>query len=190
MAAAELGANSREGRLAAETDWRQLSDDAGTPALFNATALPAAGAWRRSEALDVRGFRKLGLWVFRTTDATSGTGSFPEIIVLGSAAATEPAAGDRLWTALPAVTGILTSGALASGTLPSGADYTGPPNWSYDTGRRFLLKLEATLNDTDASDEGPYKYDVEMVKWVRIMAHEAGDTSNPETLNLYVNVAS
>lgn len=189
MAATDLGANANLGRLAQETSWRRLYDDAGTPALFNATALPAAGAWRRSEALDVRGMRWLGLWVFRSIDASGGTGSYPEIAVLGSAAATEPAAGDRLWTVLPVTTGIMTA-ATPAGTLPTGADYTLSPPWSYDTGRRFLLRLDAPANDTDASDEGPYVYNVTMLKWLRIMAHEVGDTTNPETLDIYVNTAS
>lgn len=187
--AAELGATSNEGRLARETDVRQLYDDAGTPALFNATALPAAGAWRRSEGLDVRGFRWLGLWIKRTIDASGGAGSYPQIAVLGSSAATEPAAGDDSWFALPIITGILTS-VTPSGTVPTGADYTMAPPWSYDTGRRFLLRLEAAANDADAPREGPYVYNVTLVKWVRIIAQEAGDTSNPETLDLYVNVAS
>lgn len=189
MAATDLGANASAVNLTGETAWRQLYDDAGTPALFNATALPAAGAWRRSEALDVRGQRRMGLWVSRTTDATSGTGSYPEIVVLGSAASTEPAAGDDSWFALPVVTGVIAT-VTPSGTLPTGADFTLPPAWAYDVGRPFILRGEATANDTDAVRMGPFSFDVQLVKWVRIIAHEAGDTSNPETLNLYVNCAS
>ena len=47
-----------------------------------------------------------------------------------------------------------------------------------------VCKFDAPANDTDASDEGPYVYNVTMLKWLRIMAHEVGDTTNPETLGL------
>ncbi len=176
-----------EGRLSRETDLQQVYQDDGTT-LFNATALPASGGWRRSQNIDVRGIRSLGLWIKRTIDASGGTGSAPEFAVLASAAASEPAAGDDSWFALPCVTGTVTA-ATPSGTLPTGADYTASPPWSYDTGRRFLLRLDAPANDADASREGPYVYNVLHAKWVHIIAHEVGDTSNPETLDLYVNSA-
>ena len=178
-----------EGRLSQETDWKQVSDDQDTPALFNATVLPASGAWRRSEIFDVRGFRWLGLWVFRTIDATSGTGSFPQIVVEGSAAATMPLqVTTASWCALPALTGIMTA-VVPTGTINTGSR-SNAPDWSYDTGRRFILKLEASDNDADVPNEGPYVFNVQMCKWVRIRAKEAGDESNAEKLDLYVNAAS
>ncbi len=36
MAATDIGSTVPEGRLSQESAWRQLYDDAGTPALFNA----------------------------------------------------------------------------------------------------------------------------------------------------------
>jgi hypothetical protein len=189
MTAAELGGTSKATALTGETAWRQLYDDQGTPALFNATALPAAGAWRRSELLNVSGARLFGLWISRTIDASGGTGSYPQIAVLGSAKSTEPTAIEDSWFALPVTTGTMTS-VTPTGTLPTGSDFTLAPPWSYDVGRRFLLRLEAPANDTDASREGPYMFNVSLVRWIQIIAQEAGDTTNPETLDLYVNVCS
>jgi len=169
-----------------ESTWRQLYDDADPPVLFNNSVLPAASAWRRSEILDVRGARLIGLWVFRTIDATGGTGSYPQIIVYGSAAETMPAhTSTTAWTALPVTTGIMTA-VVPTGTLPTGAGSLAP-DWSYDTGRRFILRLEASDNDTDAPNEGPYVYRVDLVRWLYVCAQEIGDASNPEKLNLYMN---
>lgn len=172
--------------LGAASKWRQLYDDADPPVLFNGSVLPASSAWRRSEILDVRAQRLIGLWIFRTVDATGGTGSYPQIIVYGSAADTMPAhTSTTAWTALPVTTGIMTS-VTPTGTLPTGAGSLAPP-WSYDSGRRFILRLEATANDADVPNEGPYVYRVDLVRWLYVCAQEIGDASNQEKLNLYVN---
>ena len=190
MTAADLGATSNAANFTRETAWRQLYDDAATPALFGADALPAAGAWRRSEILSVSGFRKFGLWVFADSDATSGTGALPQIVVLGSAAEAEPAIGADSWTMLPEKTGIITATAFSSGTKPSGADYTLTPTGAMDTVAPLIVQLRAMAADTDKIRVGPLSYNVELVRWVHVIAAEVGDTSNPVTLNLYANVCS
>lgn len=190
MAAADLGATASAGRLSQESAWRQLFDDAGTPALFNATPLPAAGAWRRSEILSVRGARRFGLWVFADTDATGGTGSYPQIVVLGSAADTEPAIGADSWGMLPVLTGIVAATAFGAGTLPTGADYTASPTGAMDTAAPLIVQLRATALDTDKIRIGPLAYNVELVRWVHVIAAEVGDTANACTLNLYANTVS
>lgn len=190
MTAAQIGSTSVEGRLSQATAWRQLYDDAGTPALFNASALPGSGAWRRSEILDVRGFRRFGLWVFADSDSTGGTGALPQIVVLGSAADTEPAIGADSWTMLPVLTGIVTATAFSSGTLPTGADYTAAPTGAMDTAAPLIIQLRAMANDTDKIRIGPLSYSIELVRWVHVIAAEVGDTSNPVTLNLYANLVA
>ena len=190
MAAVDLGANANQGRLAQETAWRQMYDDAGTPALFNASALPASGAWRRSETLFVGGMRRFGLWVFADADASGGTGAYPQIIVLGSAASTEPAAGADSWTMLPVLTGTVASTAFGSGTVATGADYTLTPAGNMDTAAPLIVQLRTLAADTDKIRVGPLSYNVELVRWVHVIAAEVGDTTNPVTLNLYANCCS
>ena len=190
MAAADLGADSSQGYLSQETAWRQMYDDAGTPALFNAAVLPAAGAWKRSEILSVRGMRRFGLWVFADSDATGGTGAIPQIVVLGSAASTEPAIGADSWAMLPVLTGVITATAFSTGTIASGADYTLTPTGAMDTAAPLIVQLRAMAADTDKIRIGPLSYNVELVRWVHVIAAEVGDTTNPVTLNLYANTVA
>lgn len=166
--------------------WKQVYTDADPPVAFNTAVLPASSVWLRSEIFDVRAARQIGLWVFRTVDSSGGTGSYPQIIVYGSAAETMPAhTSTTAWTALPVTTGIMTA-VVPTGTLPTGAGSLAP-DWSYDVGRRFILRLETTDNDADVPNEGPYVYNVGLVRWLYICAQEIGDASNQEKLNLYVN---
>lgn len=149
--------------------------------LYASKALEAAGAWDRSTIIDVRGARRLTLLIDFTSDATGGTGAIAEIVPLRAFAADAPAAGAATWRTFADHDGIAVMTTLAAGTLPSGTDFSAAPNFVVRTFAGLVIRTDPFDNDTDVIQMS-VELDVTSCRFVQLMAHEAGDTSNPGTL--------
>lgn len=152
-----------------------------TSTLFTSAVLTAAGAWSRSDIVTVKDAREIVLLVDATADATGGTDSVVEMAFMVSCENAQPAAGDATWFVVGDTDGIATSAALASGTLPTGTDFSATPNWWQRTYRPMVVRLAAMAADTDRI-QLTIRIPVVGYRWFQMMAHEAGDTSNPATL--------
>lgn len=168
-------------------DVRWLYDDAGTSTLFSASALPASGAWRRSETVGVAFGRTLGLWVKYDASAST-TAGYPHIIVLGSSEVSQPASGDDSWFELPLRDDSLGTAAALSGTLPTGADYSAGPLRNALVVRGFTTKPMAAVGNSNKIRQ-LVAFDITCVKWVHVIASEVGDTTNRGTLGLGINIS-
>lgn len=149
--------------------------------LRSSAVLAAAGAWERSSIVSVADSRRITLLITATTDASSGTGSFCEIVPMAAYTMAEPAAGDATWFPFYDTDGISSSADLAAGTLPTGTDYTVAPNWIKRTVQPLAFLTQTTENDTDIIQLS-ITIDVTAARWFQLMIHEAGDTSNPATV--------
>jgi hypothetical protein len=149
--------------------------------LFASAVLSASGAWTRSSIVSVEGARKLTLLIDYTADATSGTDGLPEIVPMAAYTAAEPAAGDATWFPFGIWGGTVTEAVLASGTLPTGTDFTGTPQFAKCKHEPLCITLDPVDADTDRIQVA-VTIDVTAARWFQLMAHEAGDTSNPGTL--------
>lgn len=149
--------------------------------IFASATLPSSGDGARSSIIDVRGVRKLALFVDYDP---AGAGGYPHILPLvsntdgnGKAA---PLAGDDVWFAPTHNDGVVTDVTPDTG-LPSGADYSAPPPWGEVTQKALLIRLPAAVN---AADE--YRYaivlDVTPFRWFHFVAFEKGATGSPGTL--------
>ncbi len=148
--------------------------------LFASATLGASGAWSRSSIVSVEGCRKLTMLITYTTDATSGTDGYAEIVPMAAYTVAEPAAGDATWFPFGDSDGTVTEGTLA-GTLPTGTDFSATPNFAKRKYEPLCLRLDPADNDTDVIQMA-ITIDVTACRWFQLMAHEAGDTSNPGAL--------
>jgi hypothetical protein len=149
-------------------------------ALFASAALSASGAWSRSSIVCVENARKLTLLITYTTDATSGTDGYVELVPMAAYAGDQPAAGDATWFPFGDSDGTVTEGTLA-GTLPTGTDFTATPNFAKRKYEPLCIRTDPADADTDVIQIA-VTIDVTAARWFQLMAHEAGDTSNPGTL--------
>lgn len=157
-------------------------------ALFASAALEASGAWSRSSIVDVVDARKITLLIDYTTDATSGTDGYVEIVPMVAFTSDSPAAGDATWFVPGVWDGSVTEGTLA-GTLPTGTDFTATPMFGKTKHLPLCIRLDPADADTDRIQIA-VTIDVTSARWFQLMAHEAGDTSNPGTLAVSYVVAA
>lgn len=165
-----------------------LNDSAG--AAFDATALPASGAWRQSEMLNVEHMRRVTFRLSYNASASTTTG-YPLIQVyacgypLDPATGLEPLIGDDVWHA-PMITDGSVTATTTTGTLPTGADWTNGPLFNLQSQRTLLLKPSAAVANSDKVRQ-KFSVDVTDDFFVYIIAAEVGDTTNRGTLKIWVN---
>lgn len=153
-----------------------FSGSAGT------TVLPASGAWTQSEIINVKQLRRVTLEVLYNAHASTTTG-YAEIIPILCQQEALPAIGDDVWFPLGITDGAVTAGALASGTIGTGSDYTITQSWGKVVYRPLVIQAGAALAN---SDKIRIKVDIDVTdsSWFALQAREAGDTTNRGILNL------
>lgn len=156
----------------------------GVDTIFASAALAASGAWTRSSVISVARMRKLTLFVDYDPGAIGG---YPGVIPLGSNGTvddpnSQPAAGDDSWFVLSNFDGSITSG-VASGTLPTGADYTIVQPMGSSIAYATVIRLTAATNATDEYRQA-ITIDVTPFRWFHFIAAEQGVTATPGTLSV------
>lgn len=150
--------------------------------LYASKVLEAAGAWDRSSIIDVSGARWLTLIIDYTAHA-SAAGGYPEIVPMRAFTAVAPAAGDATWRCFSDRDVLADSSAALTGTLPAGTDFTAGPAFSVVKMRDLLLSIAASTAGSQRK-QMTVKLDVGDARFVQLMAHEKGDTTNIGTLNV------
>lgn len=153
-----------------------------------ATALAASGAFESAGIVDVEGARRLQLFLGYQSAGSGGTGGYPSIIVLGSAADEQPAAADEAWYPLVVDDGTVTAGALA-GALPAGSDFAAAPNWGVVLQQPLELTLPAATTNSEKI-KGTLGLDVTALRWVQVLVAERGATAAPGALGVLYSVGA
>lgn len=165
-----------------------LLDSAG--AAFSATALPASGAWRQSEMLNVSKLRRVTIRLAYNASASTTTG-YPLVAVLccgvplDATTGLEPLITDDVWY-FPMVTdGVVTATATA-GTLPTGADWSNGPLFGQQIHRPFVMQPPAAVAN---SNKLRMKLTVDVTDefFLYVIASEVGDATNRGTLTILAN---
>jgi len=153
-------------------------------AAFGAGALPASGAWLRSQVIGVRGIRHLDIGALYNAHASTTTG-YAQLLVFYSCQYTQPLTTDDVWTVLSDTDGALTLGALATGTLPTSNVITRTGTYAAKKMNPVAWNLAAATANSDKLRQG-ILLNVEQVSWIMLYAREAGDTTNTGTLDLWL----
>jgi hypothetical protein len=164
----------------ARGDEQALTDNQSTPAAFDASALPAAGATRRSEIVSLeplsQGKRVIGISCRYATPSGS-TGGKPDIRVWVSCKGTPPADyTDTSWRQVGVTDGVITAAQTYAGG--SGADVL--------QGKVLLQPDMIEFPALAASKALPLMVSLRDVPalWLYVEAAEIGDTTHPGTLTL------
>lgn len=153
-------------------------------AAFNAGALPASGAWLRSQVIGVRGIRHLDIGALYNAHANTTTG-YAQILVFYSCQYTAPATTDDVWTVMSDSDGSLTLAALASGTLPASGNITRTGTYAEKKINPVAWRLAAATANSDKLRQG-ILLNVEQVSHIMLYVREAGDTTNTGTIDVYI----
>lgn len=165
-----------------------LNDSAG--ALFSATALPASGAWRQSEILNVKSLRRVTIRMAYNASASTTTGyALVQVYCCGEpldpTTGVEPLIGDDVWYSPMITDGSITPTATA-GTLPTGADWSNGPLFGQQVFRPLVLQPPAAVANSNKL-RMKFTLDVTDECLIYIIASEVGDPTNRGTLSLLVN---
>jgi hypothetical protein len=153
-----------------------LTGETSEASLVASVALSASGAWSRSGIIDVEGARRIVLLVSYLGGAIGG---YPRLLPLCSAKVDSAVDADD-WYAPGVWDGSVVAGTLG-GTLPSGADYTGAPDFARMLCRAGVIELEPVDATTDRIRVA-ISIDVSWAKRFQLAYAEAGVTATPGTL--------
>ena len=165
-----------------------LLDSAG--AAFNATALPASGAWRQSEMLNVTRLRRVTIRLAYNASSATTTGyALVQFLCCGipldPLTGAEPLIGDDVWYSPMITDGVVTATATA-GTLPTGADWSNGPLFGQQIHRPFVMQPPAAVANSNKL-RMKLTLDVTDEFFLYVIASEVGDATNRGTLSLIVN---
>lgn len=170
---------------------RQLYDDAGTNTLLSASALPASGAWRRSEIVEVTRLRRLALEISINYSASAGATAYPVIIPMVSSSVLPPidqsVAPDKssdVWFP-PAITDGSVTGTANSGTLPTTTNFTNGPLFGEQVHRPLRIRPPTSSANSDKV-RMVVALDVTHARWFQLIAAEVGNTAQPSTLDIAI----
>lgn len=156
----------------------------GGATLLAETTAAASGAYTASGVIDVRSFRTITL--FLNVDAAA-VGGYPVIRprvayeddgTLGVA----PAFGSDVWYAVGVTDGSPVA-TLLTGTVASGVDYTGAPEWGVLTFRPLAIRTEAHDAATDEI-RMTVALDVSAASWFSLEYGEVGNTGTPSAIGI------
>ena len=164
-------------------------DDAATPALFDATALPASGAWRRSEIFDCGQCRTIKLRGKYLAHASTTTGA-PRIRAWATgptATGTPPgySTSGVLWVPASVTDGSIVATAQ-TGAVPSGDAYTAGPLWALQAFAPLFIAPPAAVAHSDIIP-GAVTFDVSADCYFFVEAQEFTDQTNRGTLTIAIN---
>jgi hypothetical protein len=159
--------------------------------IFDSTAVtggqtPLTANYKAGDVLDCGSAGSVALSIKYDADA-EGTANFPQIIVLVSNAATEPAITADEWVALADLEATGTDGVLTD-AFPASVDLTITPEW-------VVKKLRPIAIDLYPSDDGADKVRVGLVvdvrrwKYLCVLAKEEGDVTADQVGVLVVEAA-
>ncbi len=138
--------------------------------LLASSALTTDPGGAVSGIVSVLGATEITLWIKASADAAS---AYAHIVVNVSGEMTAPAQGDDEWYQPPIADNSPTD-TLLTGSVPTGADYTGAPEWGIVKIRPLVLR---TIDSDANTDEIRMAQTIKLPKgsrWMYLFAEEVG----------------
>ena len=161
-----------------------LADKDATAFDVASYALPAAGAFAISEAIDLDGARVLALDVLYDAAAAGG---YPVVMVLVSNSAAEPAFDADEWVELQVTDGSVA--AAAAGAYPAGVVSTSSPDKGAVTFRGHKAIFEGAAGAATKLRAG-LGFLVSHYRWARALVAEEGVVGTPGKIGLRVALSA